>query len=299
MNEVTDGAPIAVVEQETGLSKDVLRKWEARYNYPVPGRDGHGNRIYSREQITRLRTVKRLMDRGFRPSRLFGMSPAELDDLSRSTTLKVRGSNDSTAIPELMELLRKHQPLKLRAVLKRLLQAQGLELFVQDTIAPLSTAVGEAWSCGEIRVFEEHLYSDIAASALRQALETIDTAEGRPRILLTSLPGEAHSLGLLMAACLFTLRGAHCIYLGTEMPGEDIAVAAHAHEADAVALSFSSAFPARLIQPALVDLRKRLAQEVELIAGGEGVKRQKQLEGILVLNNLGGIEEFVAKYLAQ
>ncbi len=299
MSEAIDGIPIAVVEQETGLSKDVLRKWEVRYNYPVPDRDGHGNRIYTREQITRLRTIKRLMDRGFRPSRLFGISPAELDDLSRSFTSTARVSDDNSAVPELMELLQKHQPIKLRAVLKRLLQAQGLELFVQDTMAPLSIAVGEAWSRGEIRVFEEHLYSDIAASTLRQALETIDTVEGRPRILLTSLPGEAHSLGLLMAACLFTLRGAHCIYLGTEMPSDDIAQAAHAHDADAVALSFSSAFPARQIQTTLVDLRKRLAQEVEVIVGGEGVNRQKQIEGVVFLSNLGGIEKFVAKYLAK
>lgn len=290
MKKVPHGVPIAVVEQETGLSKDVLRKWETRYNYPVPDRDAHGDRIYSREQVKRLRTIKRLMDHGFRPSRLFRMSETELSELANSSQFTASDYDDATAVPELLAFIRKHQPMKLRAALKRLLQAQGLKSFVQDTIAPLSNVVGEAWSRGEIHVFDEHLYTDITSSTLRQALEAIDTPEGRPRILMTTLPGEVHSLGLLMAACLFTLRGAYCIYLGTETPGEDIARAADAHEADAIALSFSSAFPVRLVRPALVDLRNRVAKEVEIIAGGEGVKRQKQVEGVLFLNNLSGID---------
>jgi methanogenic corrinoid protein MtbC1 len=67
--------------------------------------------------------------------------------------------------------------------------------------------VGEAWSRGELRVFEEQLFSEIATSILRQALDAIDTPEGRPRVIMTTLPGEAHTLGLQMAACLFTLHG--------------------------------------------------------------------------------------------
>ena len=299
MKKVPHGVPIAVVEQETGLSKDVLRKWETRYNYPVPDRDAHGDRIYSREQVKRLRTIKRLMDHGFRPSRLFRMSETELSELANSSQFTASDYDDATAVPELLAFIRKHQPMKLRAALKRLLQAQGLKSFVQDTIAPLSNVVGEAWSRGEIHVFDEHLYTDITSSTLRQALEAIDTPEGRPRILMTTLPGEVHSLGLLMAACLFTLRGAYCIYLGTETPGEDIARAADAHEADAIALSFSSAFPVRLVRPALVDLRNRVAKEVEIIAGGEGVKRQKQVDGVLSLNNLSGIDNVSSVFYSK
>lgn len=296
---LSDGVPIAVVEQETGLSKDVLRKWEVRYNFPIPERDSHGDRIYSREQIARLQTIKRLMDRGFRPSRLFGLEPEELEEMSRASPAINRSSDGHSAVPELMDLITKHQPMKLRAMLKRLLQSQGLELFVQDTIAPLSAAVGEAWSRGEIRIFEEHLYSEIAASTLRQALDSLDSMDGQPRILLTSFPGEPHSLGLLMAACLFTLHGAHCIYLGTEMPGGEIAQAAGAHAVDAVALSFSSAFPTRQIQPTLIDLRKRMDQGVGVIAGGAGVKRQKPVEGVVFIDNLGDIKKFVATYRRQ
>lgn len=41
---------IAAVERETGLSKDVLRKWELRYGFPAPLRDSQGERAYPANQ---------------------------------------------------------------------------------------------------------------------------------------------------------------------------------------------------------------------------------------------------------
>ena len=296
MKPSTDGVPIAVVEQETGLSKDVLRKWEARYKYPVPGRDGHGDRMYTRDQVERLRTIKRLLDGGYRPSKLLGMTEKELARLDVSSVSTDTRGEAGAVVPELLSLLKAHQPAQLRAALAHRMQSQGLNVFVQDTMAPISAAVGEAWLRGDIHVFEEHLFSDIASAALRRALDAINTPEGRPRILLSTLRGEKHALGLLMAACLFTLHGAHCVYLGTETPSEDIAQAAQAHDANAVALSFSSAYPARRIRPALLELRKTLAGDIGVVAGGAGVARQPPLAGVVFMKDFTSIDDYVASY---
>ena len=296
MKVITGGVPIAVVEQETGLSKDVLRKWEARYSYPLPERNERGDRLYSREQVNRLRTIKRLLDGGYRPSVLFGMEEAELAELAVPSRVPADSADDASIHPELLELLKTNQPVQFRAMFTRQLQAQGLQRFVQDTMAPLTTAVGEAWSRGELRVYEEHLYSDIASTILRTALDTIDSPDGRPRMLMTTLPGEAHVLGLLMTICLFTLHGAHCLYLGPETPAGDIAQASRAHEVDAVALSFSSAFPTRQIPPALRDLRELTPLHVDILAGGEGAERLKPMDGIQLMKDFSGIDEYVNKY---
>lgn len=207
--------------------------------------------------------------------------------------------HDAMPVPtDLLALVKGPQPAKLRAALARLVQTQGLKRFVQETMAPLSTAVGDSWSRGEIRVFEEHLFSDIAFTTLRQALDTIDAPEGRPRILMTSLPGEPHTLGLLMAACLFTLGGAHCIYLGTETPGDDISQAAIVHRANVVALSFSSAFPARRVRPALSTLRRTINPGVRILAGGAGINRQPHLPGVDFVKDLSAIDDYLAEVLA-
>ena len=99
MKNTTDGVPIAVVEQETGLSKDVLRKWEARYRYPAPDRNEHGDRVYGREQVARLRTIKRLLDGGYRPAKLLAMSEAELAGLAAAPPPGSQASSETTVSP--------------------------------------------------------------------------------------------------------------------------------------------------------------------------------------------------------
>jgi hypothetical protein len=76
---------ISAVERETGISKDVLRKWESRYGFPAPLRDDQGERSYPPDQVARLRLIKRLMDTGLRPSRIVGESVESLDALARSS----------------------------------------------------------------------------------------------------------------------------------------------------------------------------------------------------------------------
>src|ERR1700675_3947247 len=75
---------ISAVERETGLSKDVLRMWERRYGFPDPVRDDNDKRLYSSEQVAKLRTIKGLMDTGLRPGKLMQRSLDELNVLADS-----------------------------------------------------------------------------------------------------------------------------------------------------------------------------------------------------------------------
>ena len=52
---------------------------------------------------------------------------------------------------------------------------------------------------GELAVFEEHLFTEQMQGGLRQAIAQVPTAGGAPKVLLSTLPGEQHGLGLLMA----------------------------------------------------------------------------------------------------
>ena len=135
-------------------------------------------------------------------------------------------------------------------------------------------------------MFEEHLFTELTKRALRQAVAGIAAGSTPPRVLLTTVPGEPHELGLLMVEALFALEGAQCVPLGVQMPLTEIANAATAHRADIVALSFSVAFPYRRI-PALLDqLRTMLPESTSLWAGGSGVSLAEAPEGITLMRSL-------------
>ena len=239
---------ISAVERDTGLSNDVLRMWERRYGFPVPDRDSNGERNYPAEQVERLRLIKRLMDAGHRPGKLIATPIEELPLLAPRRRLPPganTGAGASSDLGELLALIKQHDGAGYQQAMQQRLARQGLQHFVQDTVAPLTRQVGEAWEDGSVEVFEEHLFTELTKRLLRQALSTLPGGKRSPRIVLTSVPDEPHVLGLLMAEALFALEGADCIPLGTQMPLLEIARAATAHRADIVALFFSVAFPHR------------------------------------------------------
>lgn len=262
---------ISAVERETGLSKDVLRKWETRYGFPQPLRDAQGERAYPAEQVDRLRLVKRLIDSGARPSTLLGLDDSALDVLAQRG--QMRAAPPAEALAEHLRRLREDGPTALRQHFQRLFLRQGLEIFVLDTLPELNQAVGDAWARGELTVEREHAYTEAIQWLLRDALAQLDDPAGSPRILLGTLPDEEHGLGLLMAAALFALQGAHCLHLGPRMPLDSLVRAAVEQRADIVAVSFSIAYPVRAIAPALTDLRALLPAEKEIWAGGAGIAR--------------------------
>ena len=291
---------ISAVERDTGLGKDTLRVWERRYAFPQPIRDAKGERLYAPEQVERLRLIKRLMDQGHRPGKLFSASEEDLlqiaaahspatavEDAESGGDPTLAGNTSNPVAGQIIDLLRAHDVPGLRQALSQAMMRQGLQHFVLDTVTALNQSVGNAWMSGGLQVFEEHLYSEQMSALLRQAIASLPaSANGRPRILLTTAPEERHVLGLLMAEALLALEGATCISLGTQTPLFDIRQAAEAHRADVVALSFSSAFPARLTIPLLRQLRELLPPAVELWAGGSGTEKLPATEGVLLLPSL-------------
>jgi DNA-binding transcriptional MerR regulator/methylmalonyl-CoA mutase cobalamin-binding subunit len=291
---------IAAVERDTGLSKDVLRMWERRYGFPTPERDGNGDRLYSAEQVERLRLIKRLMDQGHRPGKLIATPYEELAALAprRMAAGPAAVEEPVPELDELFDLVRRHEGGAYLQAMQQRLARQGLQRFVQDTVAPLAHRIGEAWEQGRIEVFEEHLFTELTKRLLRQAIGTL-RAGGRPRILLTTLPGEQHLLGLLMAEALFALEGAECIPLGTQTPLLEIGRAAAAHHADVVALSFSIAFPARQIPALLLQLRLGVPEGIELWAGGTGIARLDAIDGITTMPTLDDALRALAEWKAR
>jgi methanogenic corrinoid protein MtbC1 len=312
---------IAAVERETGLGKDTLRAWERRYGFPVPERDASGIRGYPRALVERLRLIRRALLAGQRPGRLLALPDAELDALLAAIAEAPAASSGAAAEPapdaagaasgtdpgargplqlaECVAALRAGGAEGLRHWLTRSLARLGLSTFVTDGLAPLTIAIGQAWLGGNIAVYEEHLYSEAVQSVLRSGLLPFQAGleASAPRVLLTTVPGEEHGLGLLMAEALMTLEACRCLPLGVQTPIADIVAACLAHRVDVVALSFSESLPASQAVAALVDLRSRLPARVAIWAGGGApVLRNHRFAGVQVIQRLADIAGAVAAW---
>jgi methanogenic corrinoid protein MtbC1 len=309
MNEHESGSTqnfsIAAVERDTGLSKDTLRVWERRYGFPRPGRDSAGDRVYPLDQVERLRFIRRLMDAGHRPGRIVALEPEALQALSAPAAAPDRGP-ELNSVPRLdvyLELIQRHDAHRLRSLLGQTALRLGLVNFVTLVVAPLNTAVGEAWMNGRFQVFEEHIYTECVKGVLRNVIASIPAPQGvddAPRVLLTSFPDEPHGLGLLMAEALFALEGCNCLSLGPQTPICDIAKAAQAYKADIVALSFTELLGASAIVAGLRELRRQLPQGMAIWVGGRNpVLARREVPGVLPVQTLESLREQVARWRNQ
>jgi DNA-binding transcriptional MerR regulator/methylmalonyl-CoA mutase cobalamin-binding subunit len=263
---------IGTVERETGLSKDTLRVWERRYGFPDPRRNRHGERVYPAEQVGKLRLISRLLDRGLRPGQLVGASIEELRARVAASEPAPAplgaGAADNAPFETTLKLLAAYDEAGLRSHLSRTLQRLGLLRFILEFAAPMNAQVGDAWSRGVLAVNQEHLYSEQMQYHLRHGIGTIYPGRRTPGILLTTLPGEAHQLGLLMAHACLALEGVRCISLGVQTPIGDIVQAARQHGTEVVGLSFSEALRLKTARTMLQELRMQLPQSIEIWAGG-------------------------------
>jgi methylmalonyl-CoA mutase cobalamin-binding subunit len=289
---------ISAVERDTGISKDTLRVWERRYGFPDPERDSNGERIYSLEQVSRLRLIRQLLDAGHRPGRVIGEPMQVLRVLAdqvrvsaSSARERVRERATDPSIDGLLVLVAARDASRLRAMLDMTLLRLGLESFIHDCASPLTRAVGEAWARGEVGIPEEHLFSEALQGVLREAIGRVKVEHGSPRIVLTTLPTEAHGLGLLMAQAILCLERCQCLSFGVQLPIDEIAAAATFHRADIVGLSCSSLMGTNVLLDALADLDARLSPDVKVWLGGEpqvGSRRlPSRVEVVTDLRNVG------------
>lgn len=296
---------IAAVERDTGLTKDTLRVWERRYGFPNPGRDEFGERLYPIDQVDKLRVLRRLMDAGHRPGKLIHLPMHALLLLGRQERLPASAAPAQPAaasltapdVSEFLALIRSRQPEVLRRSLAQALLRLGLERFVFDVAAPLARLIGEVWPRDELESFDERLSIESLQTVMRGALASISTPGAPPTVMLTTVPGEPHGLGLLMSESLLSLQGCRCLSLGVQTPLWDAVLAARAHRADLLALSFSSALNAAQVVDSLAELREMLPATIGIWAGGDSpALRRHRLAGVEVLAGLHEIAPQIARW---
>ena len=74
------GYRIGAVAKLTGISTDTIRAWERRYGVVEPNRGENNNRYYSDIDVTKLLSVKRLVDAGQAIGTICSLSDEELSE---------------------------------------------------------------------------------------------------------------------------------------------------------------------------------------------------------------------------
>ncbi len=271
--------PIQVVARRTGLSLDLLRAWEKRYGVVEPGRSPGGRRLYSDDDVERLRMLRRASDAGRRISNLAGLSTDELAALveedAREEVESGGGPADRIEVSTAIFLrasqaaIERFDARELEATLRRAQVSLGSADLIDGVLAPLLERIGELWSHGRLSPANEHLASPIVVRILSDVIHAAEPTGTAPCMVVATPVGQMHEFGALFAAATAASAGWHVTYLGRDLPGADIAAAVSTTGADAVALSIvRSERQDEELMRELRSLRQHLAREIPIFVGG-------------------------------
>ena len=269
--------PIAAVERDTGINRDTLRVWERRYGFPRPERDQRGGRLYPTSQVRRLQLIRRLLDQGMRPGRVVALGEGELRRLTDDLGRPPRTGAKPRAGGLLLRAIEHRDDVAMYSSLEGVLRREGMRGLILGTAAPVVREVGDRWAAGRMEIFEEHLFTRFLTRFLHAAMPRIAPDPNARPVLLATLPGERHGIGLLMVEALLRERGRRVVNLGTEVPVDQLARAVEDLGANVVALSFSGSYSYTSVYTDLQDLVARLPSGVAVWVGGGGVAPSRRL----------------------
>lgn len=267
---------IQSVADRTGLTPDVIRVWERRYQAVSPQRSASNQRMYSDDDIERLGLLRQLTDTGLRISNIANLGTVELRDLYQKEHEKygrtplTTGSKERLQgrIDACMKAIVDMDPVALERELQVAVVEMGTVSFLSRLVHPLLVKIGEDWRSGQLRTSQEHFSSACLRSFLGRYFVSGNMDHRGPVIVMGTPTGHSHEMGAAMAAMVAAQAGWNVVYLGPSIPVEDLAWTAAHKNAAAVALSIHYPPDDPTVAPYLEALKELLPAGVDILVGG-------------------------------
>lgn len=273
--------PIRVVAKQTGLSSHLIRAWERRYEAVVPERSDSGQRLYSDEDIVRLKLLKAAVDSGEAISQAASLSGKELRELIRSiegTSMAgvLSGPEENTDpdtspkkyLADAIEAVRSLDTEKLEHILMNATADLSRPILLEGVMEPLMYKIGELWKDGTMKIAHEHIASAVVRTFLGNLSRAYRPIESAPKIVITTPAGQLHEFGALISAIIASADGWNAVYLGPNSPSDDIANVVRQKHARVVALSIVYPADDPRVSSELRTLRQLVGPDIHLLIGG-------------------------------
>jgi len=225
-----------LIIQETGLKADTIRAWERRYKLPLPARSEGGHRLYSDYDLATLKWLVSRQKEGMRISQAVdfwkdlvnsGDDPLQQDKpptRQADTLIQVEGEIDTLADlrHKYLEYCLQFDESHAEQVLSLAFAQFPLDTVLTSIILPSLNKVGQLWYQGEATVQQEHFTAEIAIKKIEALITAAPNPVHAERILVASAPGEQHTIILLSLTLLLRQRGWDVVYLGANVPNDQM-----------------------------------------------------------------------------
>ena len=296
---------ISTVSKRSGVKSDLVRAWERRYQAVTPTRTAGGHRVYTDQDIARLKLLNQATNNGHSISQIAQFSLDELKSLLKNDpnagvqnqgNIAYVASNRVHIAEDYIEkcyaAVLAFDARTLESHFENAIVELGSQAFIEHLLTPLLTMIGDRWKTGELRPVHEHMTSSIIRSLSYILRNNNPCSDNAPRMIVSTPIGQLHELGALLAAIMAELNGWQVTYLGSNLPAEEIAAAVKFTNARAVTISISFSTDDHIIPKEIRRLKKLIGVHVALIVGGRAAAHYKAILDEVGVLNIQSYEHF-------
>ncbi len=298
-----------VVSQRTGLSPDLLRAWEKRYGAVSPSRSAGGQRHYADADVERLQLLVRATRAGRQIGQVAGLPNEELVALiesdDRAARLNAAPATDGPAVETFLSnaliAVESFDGQRLEATLRSAALRLPSDEVLDQVIGPLLFTIGSLWHQGLLLPANEHLATTTIRRVLGWMSDLSAPGPEAPVVVVGTLANQVHELGAMLAATTASGDGWRVIYLGANLPADELARAARYAKADALALSIVYPTDDAALPDELRRLRTNLPAHTGLVVGGSGTFAYEEALrsiGADVVGSLAGMRAWLRRRAA-
>ncbi len=246
-----DKLSVKTICQLTGINEHTLRAWERRFGVVKPKRLENGRRVYSIEDLEKLKLIALLIRKGFLIGNIANHAQRELsrllNDAAQTADMGDAVSQQNSRAEDLAlrieEAVSRYELVKINLLLQQAKAEYGIREYIFQVVLPLVKRVGEYVIREEFSIGQEHALSAIIKYHLLQVFyllthsyATLHDDKSPKSFAVATVEGNWHELGILVAAVLCSYHGYPVFFLGPNMPAQPLAEATAAIGANCVIL---------------------------------------------------------------
>ena len=227
------------LSRTAGVNPSTIRTWERRYGVPNPIRAANGRRRYSDDDVRRVKLLAELVNAGAQIGDIVAFDEQKLVELleeKQKNAPSVQLAQDPT-LERLIAAIHTRDVYTIRREISSVISSRPPIEAIRDVFSPLMHGVGELWRNGELPVAMEHVVS----ASVKQCIYAASSIQGwdpnGTRFLFSTISDELHELGILFGWYLSVTERANSVYLGPNLPMQQLLASQDLFDADTIVLS--------------------------------------------------------------
>lgn len=255
------------LEKLSGIKAHTIRIWEQRYQIIEPKRTRTNIRYYTDDDLKYLLNIALLNKNGIKISKIAKLS--NMDIAKKVAEISEVYFDHATQLDTLTISMIEMNEYKFDKIISTNIDQIGFEKTMVDIINPFLDKLNVLWMTGSINPAQEHFISCLIRQKLIVAIDKLPfpQKDDIAKFLVFLPEGEIHELSLLFLTYLLRKRGQKVIYLGQNIPYEDLKAVYFIHQPDYICTMFSGSFSKEPLQGYIEKLATSFSKTHILVSG--------------------------------